>query len=868
MTTNCRVPRSLSDADMRRPLIRSPSQSRSVESRLNRRETWTHASPRSGARRSSSVEAQQRPQFKSDAVWGASQARIARFGKLTDEPPEDVEVLPVPEETAGIKEVLHEGETHAPRGNLLSSIAACVPGVLIGTTMNMMLSVPFGLAFFPASWEPFPVPLAIGLQMFLFSTFLCQVIMTFSSEFPCAMGMMMVENIPFMHTLAQQITNEQGFGPDAMATTMTAFALSTLIMGVCFYVLGKYKLGKAVNYFPRHFIIGCIGGIGIFVTTTGFEVSTGRPWQWCWHAVQTYTDETVYPLWVVVVALVIILNILIRVIDFPLLPPLYFVGIIPCFYVVLMACGVDADVARAGQWIFDHPPKTDCWLMWELFQISSVRWDLIFNTIPTLVALTCFGLMHAPINVPSLSTSTKLDVDMNHELKVHGWTNILCGLVGGLPNYLCYSNSLLYWKCQGGGRGSGFALSAILAGAFVVGPDVIAYVPRCMAGCLLVHVGLDLSKEALVDSIEAFDTFEYVSIVLITITMTALGMTSGLALGILLSAISFTLQNISHSEPVRGVMSAATLQSTAMRNRAERDVLDRDLQHVQVMQLQGTLFFGNATGLSSCCDEMLAAASGGIHTIVLDFTLVRSLESSAAEAIAKIFNITRKHGSELVINRGSTEGFPTSAPLSMRLQKLCDGTIHGPRLHITDDLDDALVWIEDTLLDQARERGELPLKSLESGESSSRQGSPFEQLHGLCPYEEKDIVERLLAKMERRIWQAGAIIWKQGDSSDFCFLLHEGLLVNSLENEAGTAEECHPGCLVGEYHLLNQEKRMGTLVAKEDSVGFILSSTELAHMQKSEPYLAYVLASICIRYLGQRCHHVSNRIWHTRCLPI
>ncbi|CAK0901671.1 unnamed protein product, partial [Prorocentrum cordatum] len=581
-----------------------------------------------------------------------------------------------------------------PAGPCLSVRAAVarVPGVMIGTTMNIMLSVPFGLAMFPTGWDPMPYPRAMGLQMFLFSTFICQVCMTLFSEFPCSMGMMMVENIPFMHTIAEGVIRGQGTGADAMATTMMAFAISTVLMGSCFFLLGRFKLGKAVSYFPRHFLIGCIGGIGIFVTQTGFEVSTNVPWAWTWESVERYGSADLLPLSLTSVALVIVLNVALRLVHWTLLPPCFFVGIIPAFYIVLLAMGVSVDVAREQGWIFPFPPTTDLAVLWDVFNVHAVRWDLIFIQTPTLVALTCFGLMHAPINIPSLSMSTGVEVDMNRELMVHGASNLASGLLGGLPNYLCYSNSLLYPR----------EASALLP------------IP---GGTLLIHVGLDLSKEALVDSLEGFDTFEYSCVVLITITMTIFGMTTGLGFGLVLSAVSFTLQNMRHCEPVRGVMPATTLRSSAKRTSLEREVLKEGMRHVEVVQLQGTIFFGNATVLSSRVEEMLAAKRS-IKALVLDFTLVRSLESSAAETIAKIYAIARRHDVAVAYNRGDTEGFPTSAPLSRRLADLKREQVqNGSALHVSDELDDALMWAEELILQHARQAGELgvPAAVVEEG---------------------------------------------------------------------------------------------------------------------------------------------------------
>eukprot|EP00927_Polykrikos_kofoidii_P026504 TRINITY_DN2357_c0_g2_i1.p1 TRINITY_DN2357_c0_g2~~TRINITY_DN2357_c0_g2_i1.p1 ORF type:complete len:892 (-),score=97.41 TRINITY_DN2357_c0_g2_i1:71-2446(-) len=755
---------------------------------------------------------------------------------------------------------------------IVKSCFAQLPGLLIGTIMNVMLSVPFGLAFFPTSWEPFPVTRAIGLQMFFLSTLVCQLVMSAGSDFSCAIGMMMVENIPFMHALADIIMRKQGKGIDALATTMVAFALSSLLIGAAFYLLGKYKLGRATNYIPRHFIIGCIGGIGLFVTQTGFEVSTGLPWAWNLETMLRFGSGTVVPLWLAPVCLVILMHALLRIWPVSLLPPIFFLNIIPGFYLVLLLAGISPDVARESGWLFQHPPETDVEIIWSLFDFANVRWDLIIEAMPTMVALTLFGLMHAPINIPSLSMTTDQEANMNHELMVHGYSNLIAGLIGALPNYLCYSNSLLYFKCGGTGRTSGFILSAIIGMIIIVGPGALAYVPRCMAGCLLIHVGLDLAREALIDSLSSFDTYEYVSVLLVTITMSMFDMTTGLGLGLVLSAMSFTLQHMQYSEPVRGVMPATTLRSSTPRTESERSVLNVELRHVMVMQLKGTLFFGNATTLLSRCSQLLESDTS-ITTIILDFTLVASLESSAAEAIGKIFQIAQKHCITLVYNRGSTEGFPTCAPLSSRLAclgtKVAASAMLRPPLYVSDDLDEALKWVEEVILDEARannvvdqaiqqpgflERGDLPV--------------PLKQLWTLCPQESEATVRKLFTFLSREEVQAGQEIWHQGTNADSCLLLSEGELVNMLEEEAGTAERCSPGCMVGEFCLLNREKRMGTLIASGDSVLYRLHASVFDNIIQTDPYLAFVLSRICIGYLGHRCCNIANRIWDTRCLPI
>jgi SulP family sulfate permease len=53
---------------------------------------------------------------------------------------------------------------------------------------------------------------------------------------------------------------------------------------------------------------------------------------------------------------------------------------------------------------------------------------------------------------------------------------------------------------------------------------VILFFQRCMAGCLLMHIGSELMKEALWDCLGTLDVFEYSSVVAITIVMSSYGM--------------------------------------------------------------------------------------------------------------------------------------------------------------------------------------------------------------------------------------------------------------------------------------------------------------------------------------------------------
>jgi MFS superfamily sulfate permease-like transporter len=79
----------------------------------------------------------------------------------------------------------------------------------------------------------------------------------------------------------------------------------------------------------------------------------------------------------------------------------------------------------------------------------------------------------------------------------------------GLQNYMCYSNSVLYARSGGVGKISSLAISFFTIVLFIIGPSIANFLPRCMAGTLLLHMGVDLVLEGVYDCklTDVFDEF-------------------------------------------------------------------------------------------------------------------------------------------------------------------------------------------------------------------------------------------------------------------------------------------------------------------------------------------------------------------------
>ncbi|KAF9777272.1 hypothetical protein IL306_004469, partial [Fusarium sp. DS 682] len=74
-----------------------------------------------------------------------------------------------------------------------------------------------------------------------------------------------------------------------------------------------------------------------------------------------------------------------------------------------------------------------------------------------MLALTIFGFLHVPINVPALALNRGKDhVDLNKELRLHGYSNFLSGCFGGVQNYLVYANTVFFMRSGGKVRLAGY----------------------------------------------------------------------------------------------------------------------------------------------------------------------------------------------------------------------------------------------------------------------------------------------------------------------------------------------------------------------------------------------------------------------------
>ncbi|RCI01777.1 hypothetical protein CU098_010414, partial [Rhizopus stolonifer] len=723
--------------------------------------------------------------------------------------------------------------------------------------------------------------------------------------------------VPFLHIMVEKIIAVTGTEDSnaVIASTMVAFALSSIMTGLAFFLLGALKLGSLIGFFPRHILVGTIGGVGWFLIATGIEVS-GRldhDLEYTLPMMRTlFLDSHVFSLWFSSFAVAILLRIIQARITSPLVVPGFFMILPLAFYLIALVLRLDVNTLREQGWIFPLvESNTPFWHFYTLYDFTAVNWRAVAGTLPAMLALTFFGVLHVPINVPALGVSTnKDDVDVNKELVAHGISNAVSGLFGSVQNYLVYTNSLLFIRSGGDSRVAGVMLAGATAALWMIGPWIVGYIPVMVVGSLIFHLGLDLLKEALVDTWRSVHYLEYLTICVIIACMAVLGFVEGILVGIILACVFFVVQNARSTDAIRAACTGKHMRSAVRRLYRQERYLSEVAGQIQVVKLQNYLFFGTIDQVERAIRGMLDEHAWDKHPIrflVLDLQLVQGVDFSAAEAFVRIRRLLRARQVYMIFCNVGQDAQKALVKAGVWADQL---DMEGD-LKCFEHLTDALEWCENILLTAyfSQRPKQALLASPDTTIPNIQQidhhfpifgSSPrHEMLHNAIHHVLKgkihteqnttDIIEshtplvhsnttqptlilvqtfgeifpdasfeffhKLSRYFERDTVEKGRMIYREGDPCDYLLILEQGSLHSTMTllKDSVTVETILPGTVVGEMGMfVSSPSRTRSLVAENDSVYWKLTKESFAHMLKQDPQIANQFILLTLYFSSER----------------
>mmetsp|Transcript_1591 Transcript_1591/g.2279 ORF Transcript_1591/g.2279 Transcript_1591/m.2279 type:complete len:936 (+) Transcript_1591:167-2974(+) len=833
-------------------------------------------------------------------------------------------------------------KTDNPYEDILSQI----PAIIVATILGIIIGIPFGAAYFPLNFFPLTGETAFGLRLFIFSTVICQLVLTFTSNFTNPIGLQIVENVPFYHAIAEICIEELGYGVEALSNLLLILAFATILVGISFYLLGALGLGRAIYFIPKHVLVGLIGGIGFFIFQISIEVVINQDFSFSIAGMKALMQN--FHLYSYVLVFELTLRLLTYLTKnkktgtpkYPLLAPIFYCLIPPLIFSWLWLFGISFEEAQAEGYFF--PPTggssndgsqeltftasiyqmfTDPHLLdpWRVLRLDRLSFKVLMRSIPTIIGMVLFSLIHVPIYVPALNLSTNQDADINNELRAHGWSNLICGFLGGLQNYMGYSNSVAYARAGGKGKFSSIAIALSTALFFFIGPTVCMYIPRCMAGVILLHLGVDLIQESLIDAFHDFERLEYFGICFVAIVISIYGIEEGLLAGVITALSVFIAQSVHVQNPINGHSSAEMLRSSKWNRSAEAKAILDDTSigcsRILLIQLQGHLFFGNLSKLTeSICTIIREHESkhGKVWILILDFSLVLGIDGSVAMGMSKIKDMI--HGDYdvslcvYVTGEKRNKSFPCAYKLADDLvgqdsnlydetmgrtlddnksyHSLDQSTLHRmdeaidillhERMFLTADqichsLNEALKFAEDTLIarsnrnlcDDLISQIKLPIRKINDPVTIQKEVSILEKmLNNLLLEEYYSYALPLISNLEREVYKENDVIWEAGSTSDSAKFVVRGVLVGIQDEERGISEEIESGQIIGEAALVQNSNRTSAVKClSEVAVLYSLSRKSYQRLLQQSPKIAMCIQIIAIRNLSFRARHVSHNIF-------
>jgi SulP family sulfate permease len=492
------------------------------------------------------------------------------------------------------------------------------------------------------------------------------------------------------------------------------------------------------------------------------------------------------------------------------------------FAIGMLVTGSSISAAREGGWLLGPFPSAPLLQPWTIRAIPGADWSAVFDQAAGIGTAVFVAVIAALFNVSGIELMLHTDLDSNRELGDVGIVNVVSSVFGGIPGYHALSLTSLARRLNVSARAAGLVAALVPLTAVVFGAGVVQLIPRMFVGGVLVFVGLSFIVEWVIDVRRSLPVGEYAIILAILATIAARGLLPGVEVGLVLAVALFAV-NYSRIELVREVGFGSTYRSNVDRPASERLALGALAERVQILRVNGFVFFGTASGLLERIRKRVEARP--LLFLLVDLRRVTGMDSSAVLSFRKVAQLAEANGFELVFS-GVTD--PVQRQLRRGGVVASDGIVR-----FEPDLDHSLQRCEDDLLERADQV---------VAADGSRE-APINLPARLWPY------------LERRSLPEGTVLIRQGEPPDDLFVLESGRLRVELTTPEGTRvrlRSMRSGVVVGEVALYTGVPRTADVVAEKPSVVLRLSRASIEQMEAVDPELAAALHRWLARTLAER----------------
>lgn len=627
----------------------------------------------------------------------------------------------------------------------------------------------------------------------------------------------------------------QGTSAEVLFVTgFGALAFTALLTGIVLAALGIFRLGSLVSYLPYSVMGGYFAGAGLLLIQGSLRVVTDLPLV---SAVDflLLLDDGILWRWLPTLLAAGLIRWAVGSWHQSFAMPASVLLLIVLFFVIGEILGFDPAQLMNDGWLMGPFPdaQPDLWNPVLLEHSADIEWHLVFehmSSIGTIIMLCAISLM---LTASGLSLLQSDSIDINRELRVAGFTNVVSGVCGGLVALPSMSlTNLAMTVGAPRSRMVGLVVALFCAMVLFFGMPLIAWFPKLVLAGLLMFLGWSLVERWLIEARSQLPTLEYLVVLIIVLVVAGVGFLEGVVVG-LLCAIALFVINYSRINVVRYALTGSQRKSNVERNSSEAQFLQENGGQTLILKLQGYLFFGTAAALGGRIEERLADKDQpSLRYAVLDFAQVTDLDSSAALSFMKLAQEAAQSDFFLVL---------TGLSASVR-ERLMGGWLENEtssHVHIFPDLDRGIEWCEERMLQEQ---------------------SPGEDYEGILQQISKylpmpDDHKILATYLEHREVNVGDVLASQGEPSEEMFLLETctaSVYLNADSDNMHRIRRAGSGTVFGEVGFYLGSARTASVIVDTGGDIYILHREANARLEAEHPHIAAALHKFMIRVITRR----------------
>ena len=621
---------------------------------------------------------------------------------------------------------------------------------------------------------------------------------------------------------------------DAYSLTIATLGVAALITALLMLGLARFKLGSAIRYLPFQVVGGFVVGSGVAIVLSALAFM---------FQVRSFKEIFTSPppadqLQIVLIGVLtfIALRVLTKFERGNSFSPIVLISVI-----LLVNNFVSLDNGfspeKLSHWYLGGGLDGPAGVQFKWFWWVDVPWDALVQNVTSIAAAALLSCTVLLLNISGLESATRKDFDVNHELGISGAANLTTAVTGGLITFHSFSASLLGKQFSVDERAIGFISYGFILIFALAGSILIARIPVPVVGGLLLSVGVGVVDDWLRKNFDKFRKLDFIILLVIVFSMLILGYLIGIAIGLALSFAFFVFQ---YSQ-VKAI--DLELDGGACRSNVERDIeatriLIEAKDSLRLLKLEGFLFFGTAYQVFEVVKKR---TQEGVRHLILDFSKIKQVDSSAANVFSKIVDLTVSNQIDLYIVRAD----PVKVVPYLG-KAATDGNVR-----IVLERDRAVEECENAMLLRS---GYAPTTG------RNRLRSTF-----LSRFSSAEKFERFISYFILENFAEGEILAKQGDPADRMFFVESGRIdVEILPFEPGRPpiriSSITKGEFVGEVAVYSGSKRTASLVVREPATVYSLSGQALQLMEQHDPQLAREIHRFILSTMSERLVALNNMV--------